>query len=1204
MGGLQVQQAGRSITRFRTYKTGVLLAYLAFYADKSHSREALTELLWPECDPDAGRNSLSKSLGSLRNQLEPPGVPAGAVIIADRATIRLNPLTCMTDIAAFTAAVQASRAPLLTPEGALDALTRAAELYAGELLPALYEDWNISERSRLTDLYLDTLLRLIALLERTGDLRRAREYVRRAIAVDPLREESHESFIALALAGGDPAAAVRQYHEWERLSKKELGSAVSAGLLTLVAPYLENLSLVSATQKETTFPAEKLPSALPAETMLRETVTLLVMTQDGQEAEAIVRRHGGVFWPQADCLTHVAVFSCASEAASCAVAMQFAAQGGLRLALQTGETDTVFGSGSLGVQGMHTLSVANPGQVLCSEATAVLLRRDSDPGIQVADLGLYCLPGGNGAERLFDLEFPNRAAGVPSRPNAEPASKTSLPLQLTRFFGRQNDLDRLLAHVVRARNGVGERLWTITGPGGMGKTRCSLEVARQSMAAFAGAVCFVSLAEIREPGLVINAIAEALHLHATPAIDPFSQVVLELSERPTLLVLDNFEQLVGPTLPDMEAIEIVGRLLGCVSDLTCLVTSRHRLGIVGEREFPLSPLPIPDGVKSPTTLADCESVRLFVDRAQAVRPDFQITSGNAAAVADLCERLEGLPLAIELAAARAQVLTPAQMLKQLERRFDFLVSRQRNFALRHRTIRAAIDWSYGLLTPDLRRFAKLLSVFRGGWNLAAAEAVSAEPLALDFLEQLGDCSLVLADTDGTSGEMRYRQLETLRQYAEEGLTVDQRDALKSRHITYFLALAEDAELNLQGPEQGAWLARLETDHDNLRAALQWCLELPGHAETGLRIARALWRFWHVRGYVTEGREQFARLLEAAGTNDVTETVLGQAQVAAGILARYQNDADVARALLAPGLDSARSRGDHRTVPLALYHLALVEVSQNNWAEARALLEESLGLCRTYKDRSGMASAMSSLAIVESEAGDFTLAQALFMEALALRRALCDGQGIATLLYNLGNVALLQTDYDRAQALFEESLALRRALGDKWGIASLLNSLGLILSNQKDYKAARVPLEESLVLFRALGDKSGTAVVLCNLGTVALMTQDPQARGFLAESLSLRWKIGDKLGVAFALEALAQLEVLHGDTTRAVTLWAVTQALRMAIGAPLPPANRATLEQAVTSAREAMDADVFTAAWVHGQGMELAQALTLVLNDSSGLKAEK
>jgi predicted ATPase len=437
-------------------------------------------------------------------------------------------------------------------------------------------------------------------------------------------------------------------------------------------------------------------------------------------------------------------------------------------------------------------------------------------------LGIYRLQGGRALERLFQVEYPEMKQRRFGPLRVEAGYAHQLPVQFTRFFGREDELTRLEEILLEEK----PHLLTLTGPGGSGKTRLALEAARQLIEPFGGAVWFVPLQDLTDPGLLPGAIAASLRLPRLPQVEPLEQVVEVLSRQPSLLVLDNFEHLLGSGLMvndsmvygstinhQPSAISLVRTLLERVPSLTLLITSRQVLNLTGEREFYVSPLPTPGGEDTPEWLLRCPSVQLFVDRAQKVRPDFQVTPANAPAVSELCYRLEGIPLALELAAARVQVLTPVQMLAQLEHRFDFLVSRKRDEARRHQTLRAAMDWSYQLLSPELQRFFARLSVFRGGWTLEAAAAVASDewqvtsdesPItshqspvisnALDTLAQLQECSLVQAEEAGA--EMRFRMLETLREYAGEQLASEEQAALRERHADYFLHWVEEAEPKL------------------------------------------------------------------------------------------------------------------------------------------------------------------------------------------------------------------------------------------------------------------------------------------------------------------------------------------------------------------------------------------------------------------------
>jgi len=545
-----------------------------------------------------------------------------------------------------------------------------------------------------------------------------------------------------------------------------------------------------------------------------------------------------------------------------------------------------------------------------------------------------------------------------------------------------------------------------------------------------------------------------------------------------------------------------------VPALACLITSRRRLDLSGEREFPVPPLPTPDGPRSPDRLIQCESVHLFVDRAQAVRPDFQLTPGSAAAIAALCARLEGIPLALELAAARAWVLTPAQMLERLSQRFELLVSRQRDLLPRHRSLRATLDWSYELLTPELQRFFAQLCVFRGGWTLAAAEAVCAEPFALEHLEQLREYSLILAEEPGageTGGEMRFRMLETLREYAREQLTPADLTALQRRHAAYSLELAEGAGTKLKGACQEEWLERLAAEHDNFRAALEWSRE--SDPAVGLRLAAALWRFWAMRSYLREGREWLASALTHPNAPGRT-AARAEALCGAGELARYQDDN---AAMCAP-------------------------------------LEESVAIWRELGDKRGLAHALSCLGMAAWVPGDVVTARSLLEESVPLFREVEDTWGLALVLTRLGMVALRRRDHAEVRSRAEESVPLWQALGDKWGRARPLCDLGIAAWREGNDAEARSRLEESLNLLREVGDCENRCEVIAHLGHLARRQGAcTTARALFEENLALQRERGNRDRVAYALSSLGLVAQAHGDYRAAGSLYKESLTIRQELG---------------------------------------------------------
>jgi predicted ATPase/DNA-binding SARP family transcriptional activator len=905
LGGLRVERGEEAadkqvITRFKSHKVGGLLAYLAYHLRQAHSREVLIEMFWPDSPPEQGRNSLSAALSSLRSQLEPPGTPAGAVIRADRYSVGLNPATVTTDVAEFQATLKdAAKAGSATERA--QCLGRAIDLYQGRLLPGHYDEWITPEGERLSGLFLEAAARLIAEREAGGDLSAALTCAGKAVSADPLSEDANRHLIRLLAAAGQPGAALRQYKEYERRLGEELGEEPSSPLRAL-ARQIEKDTGVAAPSVPPPRSVVTGSSSFSLAANGPTTVTFLLTDIEGSTRlfeqardaypEAVARhhellrsgfaRHGGREIKEAGD-SFVVAFASAGRALACAVACQQALAGEVwpeaigplrvRMAIHTGDVEEKGGSyqGLVLHRASRMLTAAHGGQILLSEITAGLVRRDLPHEVRLLDLGVYRLRDVPSPERLFQAEYPGMGQHDFGPLAAEAGYGANLPLTFTRFFGREREIAELTEML---RSG-GVRLVTITGPGGTGKTRLALQVAERLSGNFHGAVWFVGLADISDPQLIAGTILDSLRVPRSPQREPIDQVVEALGRQPSLLVLDNMEHLLGEagvTGLVEDGASLVQTLLRRVPSLTLLITSRQLLGLSAEREYILSPLPTPHGDNGgPEQLSAYDSVRLFIDRAQQAKTDFQISNGNAPAVAELCDRLEGIPLAIELAAARAQVLTPAQMLAQLSsgaepnRRFDLLASRRRDLSERQRTLKGAVEWSYRLLSPELQRFFCRLSVFRGGWSVEAAEAVCEEPLALDYLAQLRECSLVLAHEAGE--QIRFSMLETLREFGRERLVAAAEEMSASkRHRDYFLALAEAADRQLIGPEEKRGLERLDANQDNLRAALSWSLTDPAGAEPGLRLAATLRRFWWIRGNMREGQQWLRAMLEREGAS--------------------------------------------------------------------------------------------------------------------------------------------------------------------------------------------------------------------------------------------------------------------------------------------------------------------------------------------------
>lgn len=727
--------------------------------------------------------------------------------------------------------------------------------------------------------------------------------------------------------------------------------------------------------------------------------------------------------------------------------------------------------------------------------------------------------------------------GTSESADSRPYTSGRLPLQITRFFGRANEISRLSKMLVDER----ERIVTLTGPGGTGKTRLAIEAAARVAPEIDDAVWFVPLADVDDPDRILDVIRDVL---GAPAGDlpAFDRVLATLGTRSSLLVLDNFEQLLpaGAT--------VIRSLVTSAPGLACLVTSRRVLGVSGERELVVEPLAAPSLVSGDTLkrLSHYESVQLFVDRARAVRPDFQITRHNALLIAELCRRLEGIPLAIELAAARAHVLTIAQMLERLDERLDGLATRRADAPARHRTLRAAVEWSDRLLAPEPRRLFVMLSVFRGGWSLESAEAVSGLSSALELLSELRESSLVVSEERG--GEMRFRMLETLREYAEEQL--DERDAgeLRDRHAAEFIRLAESIAPSLFGPGQMAAVSRLDFELENLRAALRWVCE-SGRGDQALRLGIALSRYWELHGHAVEGRAWLEAALAMASES---ETSLR----AKGLLA-------------AAGL--ARLQGEYERM--------------------EDLATASLDLARIVEDRVAIADALSQIGNARYFRGKLVSARDATTESLAIREELGDERGIAVSSNNLGNVAQALGENDTAEAFYRETERLSRKVGDRQYVAIALNNLALIAERRGDAEDRRARLEESLVLYREIGDRTGEALTLSNLGEAAIDRGDRrQARQLFRESIAVRLELGDRWGIADGLESFANLLATGGQPELAMRLLGAALEMRAKIGSPPNPQVQARVDSYVAACEGVIGADAVRKAIEAGRALDIRQAV--------------
>jgi len=1003
-----------------------LLTLLVTAPDRRRLRDEVIDLLWPDADPAAGASNLRGAVHLLRRGL---GDLEPSPILVERGWISLTAAsTWDVDLDRFDAPLHAS------PQDA-EALHEALSLVGGEVLPEdRYEDWAQPIRDRVEREWREGCLRLVEHHRAEGEQAEASRWLERLLDRDPLDETVLQQVLGILGAMGRRIEALRLYEQFRQRLRGELDLEPSAETVTLV----EGLKAPGEVRSG----AMSAPSDQPAglHTFLIADVRgyTRFTQQHGDEAAAalaatfaaiareVVTAHGGrVIELRGD--EALAVFSSVRQALRAALAIQArcAREADVPLhvgiGLDVGEAIPVEGGyrgGALNLAA-RLCSLAGPGDVFASEGVIHTAR--TMEGLVYLERGEVQLKGLPEPVRVIQIVPEGAVPTDLPRFTIHVTRACNLPAQPTTFIGREREV---LGISGMLRRGA-VHLLTLTGPGGTGKTRLALQVAGDLLDTFADGIFFVSLASVSDPDLVASTIASTLNVKESADQPLLDALRAFLHEKELLLVLDNFEHL-------LEAAPLVGELLAASPVLKVLVTSREPLHLSAEHRYPVPPLAVPDPKRLPplASLAQYDAVALFIERAQAVKPDFVVTNATAPALAQVCSRLDGLPLAIELAAARVPLFPLPALLSRLERCLALLTGGARDAPARLQTLRGTIDWSYGLLSPAEQLLFARLAVFAGGCTLDGVEAVCTADTASagDVLE--GVASLVEKSLLRQEGEEepRFAMLETIREYALGRLEErgdDQR--MRQAHAEYYLALAEQAEPELRGSQQVEWLRRLEGEHDNLRAALEWALD--GRAtDLGLALAGALGRFWELHAHLSEGRRWLERVL----TSGDGESSLARAR--------------------------------------ALEWEGVLTGAAGDYARATALCEESIALFQQLGDEHGAFDVRVDLQNVVSCQGDAERAAQMGEENLTLARELGDKHRIARCLGNLGIAAIDQGEYKRAGELIEEELVLSRELGNKQLMAASLGNLGELAHRQGDDERATRLLQAGLRIMRELGHK--------------------------------------------------------------------------------------------------------------------------------------
>jgi predicted ATPase/class 3 adenylate cyclase len=891
----------------------------------------------------------------------------------------------------------------------------------------------------------------------------------------------------------------------------------------------------------------------------RETMSKALARHDRILRDAVEERGGYVFKTVGDAFC--CAFWTAADALDAALEVQRTLFGEewqqtgplmVRMALHTGAAEERDGDyfGPPVNRVARLLSAAHGGQVLLSLPTQELVRDQLPAGTSLRDLREHRLKDLFRPERVYQLLAPELPSEFPPLRTLD-AYRTNLPVQPTPLVGREREVGDIVDRV-RSEEA---RLLTLTGPGGTGKTRLALQAGADLLEGFDDGTFFIDLATITDPAQVPSAIAGPLGLKESAEQTLLETLKSYLHHKHLLLVLDNFEQV-------LDGAPIVAELLAACAKLKVLATSRIPLRLYGEQEYPVPPLAAPDPRVLPPlkALTQYEAVRLFVERARAIKPEFAVTNESAPAVAEICARLDGLPLAIELAAARVRVLPPQRMLQRLDDRLKLLRGGARDLPTRQQTLRGTIDWSHDLLNEEEKALFARLSVFAGGRTLEAIEEIcdpEGDLDALEGVESLVEKSL-LRQEEGSGGAPRFVMLETVHEYAREKLQESgEAEEVKKHHAEYFLALAEEGEPGLRGPEAAAWLERLEAEHDNLRAALSWALEQE-EVELGLRLAGALWRFWWMRSHYSEGLMWLENALAVAGQGAGQGSPSARAMALSGIgeIASHQGDLDQAQEACEEGLKLLANEASAAKIYLLL-SLGKVARMREDYNWATQVNEESVALSKEMRDTWGLASSLLSSALVNHIRGDS----------------------------------------ERATELYEESMDLFREWGDKQGLAFCSLDLGLLMISQGDLVRAQKLTEESVALFRELGSRGDVSLCLNNLGWIAFLRDDlSKALHLYKQSLALAWETGMYTVVLDDLAGFACLAGAQGDGVRAAQLCGAAEALHEATGYPQDPISQAEMEPYLASGRSQIHEAEWAKAWEEGRTMTLEEAVSYALEE--------
>jgi predicted ATPase/DNA-binding SARP family transcriptional activator/TolA-binding protein len=1128
LGGLRVVAESGELTRFRTQKTAALLGYLARYKRRSFTREQLADLLWPDSDAEHARHNLRMALSSLRKQLESLGETEGQLLQADRLQVRLDPSQFETDVEAFEHALAAAgRAAGRAAQ--TNWLARAAEAYGGPFLPEIGDEWAWNEQQRLADAYRSCLSRLADAYEAIGDLHGAIAYAKRAVAADPHEEEGHLKLMALYGRTGAPGQALAQFDSLAR-ALRELGLEPSH-------------QARQARDRVTSHPRTSPTAAAsgPASPVAGVVTYVAMRTASPPRRgtlEASSARHGGVIsGTYGD--SHLAVFPRPSAALEFALEVA-ASHPELSVGLDTAEmpgteAEVEGGRGEGPSLALELAQAGHPGQSLCSERTRMLIPARTWERVATRDLGVFLLGLPPEPVRVFQFSPEPIPPFAPLA--ARPLALGYVPMSLTRFFDRERELARLRSSILEGDS----RLVTLVGLPGIGKSRIALEFARQAFDQLSGCAWYVPLADRSTPLDLIRTIAAAVGVPEA-SDDPMGELARSLGGTDVLVVLDGADRILGLGL------EPLRRMLEALPRLRVVCTSRQALGLPGEQRLTVEPLPLSPEGNSP-------ALDLFVNRAQLAQPDFHLWEGNREKVLRICRRLDGVPLAIELAAARVATWSLDDLEENLEAAMRSLAARRPGILPRHGSIPGALEMSFAELPDDTRSVLSGFAVFRGGWTLEMAQQVLGRADLEPVLEELLETSwIVLVPGRSNGRQRRFGMYLVVREFLLERTDPQRARQMREAHAQVFAELAVAAEEGLGGPEHGEWLDTLDVEMENLKAALQYASE--SDVDAGLRIVGGLASYWTSRGLLAEGLAATRKVLAAGGGSPDLRLNALRTQ---GILAAMHGALADAESAFDEMASAARAAGDRQMAAIAAMSLGNLALNAGDPDEAACRYEEAL---RENSEEPRMEfNARANLGLALVQAGRLEAAEVELRRVHDSPYAAQYPRGRATVLSMLGELHAAQGRHDEAGAAFRSGLDLASELGETGLVADFLLNLGVWHANGNEWAEAERVLEEAREQYEASERPSFLIEATAELGRVAVATgRTERAAVYLKECLT---RLRDLPGVPEAASTLllaADLALALGAVDAAdEAAGAVARAYADA-GADVPPLAHRRLDQ--------------------------------------------